>query len=161
MVSVRWNSIIVNDTFQRLSKLLQCAYYSAQLTIHREFISPRRESSPLTIPSRTVCRSAARSCIQVLHRYIELGYSVIPTLIVCLSIVQEIYLIMTQPAMFTSGVVIVLSMWGKMASDSFYDSSQDMESVTLCIRMLDHCQFRYVVCPYHSKPRLNLHVAAV
>ena len=46
------------------------SYYGLQISVHRPFIPMPRKPAPLPFPSLTICTSAARSCIQVLEKYL-------------------------------------------------------------------------------------------
>ncbi|GAA5829265.1 hypothetical protein JCM3766R1_001041 [Sporobolomyces carnicolor] len=62
---VRWNPGQQDDDALLNSAGLYACYYSTQILIHREFISPSR-SAALGFPSLAICSNAARSCAHVL-----------------------------------------------------------------------------------------------
>ncbi|GAA5913054.1 Zn(II)2Cys6 transcription factor [Sporobolomyces salmoneus] len=79
---VRWNPGQQDDEALLSSAALYAGYYSTQILIHREYISPTR-SAALGFPSLAICSNAARSCAHVLdtlrqRRLLHRAYSYAP-----------------------------------------------------------------------------------
>ncbi|TFK88613.1 hypothetical protein K466DRAFT_488574 [Polyporus arcularius HHB13444] len=64
---LRWDPNIQDPLFFNQSATLYALYYQAQISIHRPFLPSRRRPSLASLPSLTICTSAARSCVAVLY----------------------------------------------------------------------------------------------
>jgi hypothetical protein len=68
---VRWDPDREDPIFFKQSALLYVAYYMLQITVHRPFISNRRDSANpragAGFPSLAICTNAARACAKVVH----------------------------------------------------------------------------------------------
>ncbi|GAA5996297.1 hypothetical protein JCM5350_006503, partial [Sporobolomyces pararoseus] len=83
---VRWNPGQQDDEALLLSAALYSAYYSTQILVHREFISPSR-STALGFPSLAIVSNCARSCAHVLdtlrqRKLLHRAYSFAPIIAV-------------------------------------------------------------------------------
>ncbi|XP_006459669.1 hypothetical protein AGABI2DRAFT_218980, partial [Agaricus bisporus var. bisporus H97] len=111
---LRWDPDRENEEFFMQSVLLWTSYYHVQILIHRPFIPSPSKPSPLIFPSLTICTNAARSCIHVvdvLHRRFGLVYPPV------------------QMAVFTSSIVLLLSIWGGKRNGLMTDAAKEMKDV--------------------------------
>ena len=58
---------MTNLDFMNQSALLYSTYHNLRIIVHRSFIPLPHKSSTTSFPSLTICTSAARSCIHILH----------------------------------------------------------------------------------------------
>lgn len=122
---VRWDPNREDPKFFNQSVVLWTAYYHTQILIHRPFIPSPSRPSPLSFPSLAICTNAARSCIHV----VDMQYQKYP---------------MTSPqvqmAVFTSGIVLLLSIWGGKRSGLTTDPNKEMVDVHKCMAVLKGCE---------------------
>ena len=72
--TVRWDPNIQDPTFFAQSATLYANFYQAQICIHRQFLPTRRKPALASLPSLTICTTAARSCMRVLYaQYLRTG----------------------------------------------------------------------------------------
>ncbi|KAJ7698343.1 fungal-specific transcription factor domain-containing protein [Mycena rosella] len=100
---LRWDPACPNDIFFDQSAALYCSYYLVQILIHRPFIPAVRRSfnhfdSLTSFPSLSICNNAARACSHVA----EIQQRRRP----------RNPLVFAQTALFTSGIVLLLNIWG-------------------------------------------------
>ncbi|GAA5954165.1 hypothetical protein JCM21900_006949 [Sporobolomyces salmonicolor] len=69
---LRWNPTLQDNDVLARSAALHALYYSCQILIHREFVSPSR-SAALEFPSLAICSNAARSIAHVLDTMRQRG----------------------------------------------------------------------------------------
>ncbi len=70
---VKWNPNCKDELWLGQSATLLGLYYTAQITVHRSFITSRR-GSPHSMASLIICTNAARSCVQILYElHLRLG----------------------------------------------------------------------------------------
>ncbi|KAJ7110599.1 fungal-specific transcription factor domain-containing protein [Mycena epipterygia] len=118
---LRWDPACPNDIFFDQSAALYCTYYLAQILIHRQFIPAfRRSAIPTRSPSLTICNNAARACSHVA----EIQQRRRP----------KNPLIFGQTAVFTSGIVLLLNIWGGNRSGRVQDA--DLSDVHRCMTVL-------------------------
>ncbi|EJD49559.1 hypothetical protein AURDEDRAFT_161117 [Auricularia subglabra TFB-10046 SS5] len=110
------------------SALLYCTYYHLQILIHRPFIPSPKKPSPLSFPSLAICTNAARSCSHVLDIQMRRSDVVMPWQ--CVSA-------------FTSGIVLLLNIWGVKKSATSPDAAQQMQDVHKCMNVLTHVENRW------------------
>ncbi|KAF5359371.1 hypothetical protein D9756_003609 [Leucocoprinus leucothites] len=131
---LRWDPAREDKRFFNQSVVLWSSYYHIQILIHRPFIPSPSKPSPLSFPSLAICTNAARSCIHV----VDVQYRRMP---------------MTSPqvqmAVFTSGIVLLLSIWGGKKSGLSTDPSKEMADVHKCMAVLRGNEVRW-----HSAGRL-------
>jgi hypothetical protein len=113
---VRWNPHIEDDVFFRQSALLYANYYHLQILVHRPFIPSPRKPSSLSFPSLAICTNAARSCSHLVDYSRERLGPVLPHLTVIQSrrngVGPPADRFVPQMSIFTSGVVLLLNIWG-------------------------------------------------
>ncbi|KZV94714.1 hypothetical protein EXIGLDRAFT_748493 [Exidia glandulosa HHB12029] len=110
------------------SALLYCAYYHLQILIHRPFIPSPKKPSPLSFPSLAICTNAARSCSHVLDTQMRRSNVVMPWQ--CVSA-------------FTSGIVLLLNIWGVKKSATSPDAASQMQDVHKCMNVLSQVEKRW------------------
>ncbi|RDB28769.1 Activator of stress genes 1 [Hypsizygus marmoreus] len=131
---LRWDPTREDMRFFTLSATIYCTYYHIQILIHRPFIPSPRKPSPLTFPSLAICTNAARSCSHIVDVQRRRGILAPPQV---------------QIAIFTSGIVLLLSLWGGKRSGLATDTSREMADVQKCMQALKGCETRW-----HSAGRL-------
>ncbi|KAG6901652.1 hypothetical protein C0995_009543 [Termitomyces sp. Mi166 len=126
---LRWDPNREDIMFFQQSASIYCTYYYIQILIHRSFIPSPRRPSPLSFPSLAICTNAARSCSHIIDAYRRRGLIAPPHI---------------QIAMFTSGVVLLLSIWNSKRLGVSMDSSKEMEDVHKCMQALRLCETRWI-----------------
>ncbi|KAJ2936610.1 hypothetical protein H1R20_g483, partial [Candolleomyces eurysporus] len=132
---LRWNPTRENEQHFNQSVVLYAAYYHIQILIHRPFIPSPSKPSPLSFPSLAICTNAARSCSHVVDVHLRREPLFPPPQV--------------QMAVFTSGIVLLLSIWGGKRSGLSTDPHKEMDDVHKCMRALRTCERRW-----HSSGRL-------
>lgn len=131
---LRWDPHRENNLFFRQSVLLYSTFYCLQITIHRPFIPSFGRSGnngkKLTFPSLAICTNAARSCARLLdvQRRRTPNPDASPW---------------AQGAAFTSGVVLLLSMWSGKKEGNTVNYKREIEDVQKCVEYLRLCQGRW------------------
>ncbi|KAI9063836.1 hypothetical protein FKP32DRAFT_1592070 [Trametes sanguinea] len=117
---LKWDPNREDEVFLRQSATLHANYYTAQIAVHRSFITSRRPS-PHALASLIICTNAARSCVQILHQ-----------------LCQRIGTPLGRNAglLFASGLVLLMSMWGQRRSGRHRSANRDQEYIQQCIDML-------------------------
>ncbi|PPQ70674.1 hypothetical protein CVT26_014613 [Gymnopilus dilepis] len=135
---LRWDPNREDVRFFNQSATLYAAYYHIQILVHRPFIPSPSRPSPLSFPSLAICTNAARSCTHVVDIQLKRcpGELAIPQIQVCMSV-------------FTSGVVLLLSIWGGKRSGLSIDANREMTDVYKCMSILKATEARW-----HSAGRL-------
>lgn len=126
---LRWDPHRENQLHFNQSATLYATYYHIQILIHRPFIPSPRKPSPLTFPSLAICTNAARSCSHVADMCRRRGILPIPQM---------------QIAAFTSGIVLLLNIWGAKKSGQFVDSEKQMSDVRKCMQALKSIEDRLI-----------------
>ncbi|THH04869.1 hypothetical protein EW145_g5209 [Phellinidium pouzarii] len=126
---LRWDPHRENLLHFNQSATLYATYYHLQILIHRPFIPSPRKPSPLTFPSLAICTNAARSCSHVTDTCRRRGSLPLPQM---------------QIAAFTSGIVLLLNIWGAKKSGTFIDSSNQMADVHKCMQVLRTIEERFI-----------------
>ncbi|KAA1476286.1 hypothetical protein DENSPDRAFT_806972 [Dentipellis sp. KUC8613] len=126
---LRWDPTREDDTFFLQSASLYCTYYHLQILIHRPFIPSPRKPSPLSFPSLAICTNAARSCSHV----VDIQHRRSPA----------VPLALFQLPVFTSAIVLLLSIWGVKRSGISIDPAKEMEDVHKCMRALKNAETKY------------------
>ncbi|KAJ7092925.1 fungal-specific transcription factor domain-containing protein [Mycena belliarum] len=121
---LRWDPAGPADVFFDQAAALHCSYYLAQILIHRPFIPAVRRSAgasePTPFPSLAICNNAARACANVA----EIQQRRRP----------RHPLLFAQTAAFTSGIVLLLNIWGAHRTGVGVDA--DLSDVHRCTRVL-------------------------
>ncbi|KAA1476284.1 hypothetical protein DENSPDRAFT_806964 [Dentipellis sp. KUC8613] len=126
---LRWDPTREHETYFLQSASLYCTYYHLQILIHRPFIPSPRKPSPLSFPSLAICTNAARSCSHVVdvQRRRSPGTPFAHF----------------QLPVFTSAVVLLLSIWGVKRSGVSIDPVKEMEDVHKCMRVLKDAETKF------------------
>ncbi|TFY61087.1 hypothetical protein EVG20_g7194 [Dentipellis fragilis] len=133
---LRWDPTREDDTFFLQSASLYSLYYHLQILIHRPFIPSPRKPSPLSFPSLAICTNAARSCSHVVDVQRRRS-SAVP-----LALFQNNPPLVQLPV-FTSAIVLLLSVWGVKRSGISINSAREMEDVHKCMRVLKDAESKY------------------
>ncbi|KAF8512070.1 fungal-specific transcription factor domain-containing protein [Gautieria morchelliformis] len=108
---LRWNPQQENKILLNQSALLHCLYYHVQTLAHRPFISTKNSS--LSFVSLTICTNAARSSSHILEAHRTRGDPLSHMI----------------PFAFTSGVVLLLNIWGAKKLGIRADPERHMQDV--------------------------------
>ncbi|EIN10102.1 hypothetical protein PUNSTDRAFT_102126 [Punctularia strigosozonata HHB-11173 SS5] len=132
---LRWDPKREDMLFFNQSAYLHLEYYNLQIIIHRPFIPSPRKPSPLSFPSLAICTNAARSSSHVIdiHRRRCDNKPSAFTLIYA----------------FTSGIVLLLNIWGGKRSGASSNPEKEMADVHKCMQVLKLCESKW-----HSGGRL-------
>ncbi|CAE6366230.1 unnamed protein product [Rhizoctonia solani] len=131
---LRWDPNRENSLFFDQSATLYSTYYHVQILIHRPFIPSPRKPSPLSFPSLAICTTAARSCSHVLDLQRRRSQTILPGVMV---------------AAFTSGIVLLINVWGQKKSGGTADPNGQIKDVHKCMDVLKSNEHRW-----HSAGRL-------
>ncbi|KAJ7450222.1 fungal-specific transcription factor domain-containing protein [Mycena latifolia] len=118
---LRWDPTCADDVFFDQAAALHCSYYLAQILIHRPFIpAVRRAAGPAPFPSLAICNNAARACARVVETQQRRrpGHP----------------LVFAHTAAFTSGIVLLLNIWGGHRTGAGADA--DLSDVHRCMGVL-------------------------
>ncbi|KIP05402.1 hypothetical protein PHLGIDRAFT_60579, partial [Phlebiopsis gigantea 11061_1 CR5-6] len=125
---LRWDPNIENPIFFNQSASLYATYYHLQIIVHRPFIPSPRKPSSLSFPSLAICTNAARSCIHVLD--VQYKRSGVPS-------------VNNMMAIFSAGIVLLVSIWGGKRAGLVIDPQKGMEDVHKAMRMLKSIEPRW------------------
>ncbi|CAE6476197.1 unnamed protein product [Rhizoctonia solani] len=131
---LRWDPNREDSLFFDQSATLYSTYYHVQILIHRPFIPSPRKPSPLSFPSLAICTTAARSCSHVLDLQRRRSQTILPGVMV---------------AAFTSGIVLLINVWGQKKSGGTADPNGQIKDVHKCMEVLKNNEHRW-----HSAGRL-------
>lgn len=131
---LRWDPHREDIKFFNQSVVLYSAYYHTQILVHRPFIPSPSKPSLLPFPSLAICTNAARACSHIIDIQRKRDRS--PSSL-------------AQMPVFTSGIVLLLSIWGAKRSGLSTDPNKEMVDVHKCMRMLRASESRW-----HSAGRL-------
>ncbi|KAL7280934.1 hypothetical protein ACG7TL_005883 [Trametes sanguinea] len=131
---LKWDPNREEEVFLRQSATLHASYYTAQIAVHRSFITSRRQSSH-ALASLIICTNAARSCVKVLYQLCQRTGTPLAR---------------NAGLLFSSGLVLLMSMWGQRRSGRYSSANRDQEYVQQCIDML-----KIVEREYHVAERLR------
>ncbi len=135
-ILVRWDPKREDAVFLNQSAILYSNYYQLQIFVHRTFIpSPRRPlaNANTSLPSMTICVSAARACLRVLevqHRRSMdtwLGFTLYA-------------LTPLQMPLFTVGIMLLVYLWAGAR-----DTQATLKDVAVCLNILKELSEAYVV----------------
>ncbi|KAJ7475062.1 fungal-specific transcription factor domain-containing protein [Mycena latifolia] len=125
---LRWDPDhpIQDDTFFDQSAVLHCTYYHTRIIIHRPFIpAMRRASNPTHLPSLAICNTAARACSHVAQLQQQRR--------------PHNPLWFSQTPLFTSGIVLLLNIWGGAGRGAgrIQAAEKDLVDVHRCMAVLN------------------------
>ena len=135
---VRWDPNRENLLFLNQSAHLYSTYYGLQIAVHRPFIPSPRKPSPLSFPSLAICTNAARSCTHILDAQFKRSpASQFQNMVGIFMVLHSSQLNhCDQMMMFTSGIVLLLNIWGGKRSGLTTDPAKEMADVHKCMKML-------------------------
>ncbi|KAJ6587119.1 fungal-specific transcription factor domain-containing protein [Mycena vulgaris] len=122
---LRWDPDRTGVFFDQ-SAVLHTMYYALQITIHRPYI---HKFTTLAFPSLAICTSAARSGIHVVD--------------VWLNRLQRVALPHMQTAVFISGVILLLNLFGVKRAGLPIDVGKELAHVTTSMRILKFFEKRW------------------
>ncbi|KAJ7072125.1 fungal-specific transcription factor domain-containing protein [Mycena amicta] len=122
---LRWDPNRTGVFFDQ-SATLHTMYYWLQITIHRPYI---HQPTILAFPSLAICTSAARSAIHVVD--------------VWLTRLQRVALPSVQTAVFISGVVLLLNLFGVKRAGLPIDVGKELAHVSTSMRILKFMEARW------------------
>ncbi|KAF8970798.1 fungal-specific transcription factor domain-containing protein [Flammula alnicola] len=125
---LQWDPNHEDVMFFNQSVSLYSAYYHIQILIHRPFIPSPSNPSPLSFPSLTICTNAARSCSRVVDIQRQRNMALKPQIL---------------SAVFTSGMVLLLRIWGGKRSGLSTDPNREMADVHKCMDVLRTSEVRW------------------
>ncbi|EKM58711.1 uncharacterized protein PHACADRAFT_253202 [Phanerochaete carnosa HHB-10118-sp] len=125
---LRWDPNLEDKEFFTQSAFLYAAYYHLQIAVHRPFIPSPRKPSALSFPSLAICTNAARSCIHVLDvQFKRDGYPPVNSMM----------------GVFSSTIVLLLSIWGGKKAGLAIDYEKGMEDVHKAMGMLKALEVKW------------------
>jgi len=104
---------------------LYSTFFYIQIQVHRPFL---RKKSDLSLVSLAICTNAARSCSHLLEVALKRGLRVYPIILM---------------AAFTSGLIIVLNVWGGQKSGLLQNTAKEMANVQICLNVLKEGEKRW------------------
>ncbi|KAJ7091185.1 fungal-specific transcription factor domain-containing protein [Mycena epipterygia] len=122
---LRWDPQRTGVFFDQ-SAMLHTMYYQLQITIHRPYI---HKPTLLAFPSLAICTSAARSAIHVVD--------------VWLNRMQRVALPHMQTAVFISGVILLLNLFGVKRAGLPIDVGKELAHVATSMRILKFFEARW------------------
>ncbi|KAF7306061.1 Zn(2)-C6 fungal-type domain-containing protein [Mycena chlorophos] len=122
---LRWDPNRTGVFFDQ-SATLHTMYYWLQITIHRPYI---HKPTILAFPSLAICTSAARSAIHVVD--------------VWLTRFQRVSFPLVQTAVFISGVVLLLNLFGVKRAGLPIDIGKELAHVSTSMRILKFMETRW------------------
>ncbi|KAJ6587807.1 fungal-specific transcription factor domain-containing protein [Mycena sp. CBHHK59/15] len=122
---LRWDPERKGVFFEQ-SAVLHTMYYSILITIHRPFI---HKSTVLASPSLAICTSAARSAISVVD--------------VWFNRMQRQALPYMHNAVFLSGVVLVLNLFGAKRAGLPIDTDKELAHISTAMKFLKFAESRW------------------
>lgn len=125
---LRWDPCRTDPLHSDQSAVLYALYYYVQILVHRPFITPRANPTSLTFSSLAICTNAARACSRIMKAQSRRAFLPIPQV---------------QVAMFTSGLVILLNIWGGKQLGVTFEQSKQVEAVHNCINVLRVFEHRW------------------
>ncbi|KAJ7749827.1 fungal-specific transcription factor domain-containing protein [Mycena maculata] len=126
---LRWDPLRANSLFFDQSVALHSAYYHLQILIHRPFIPMVRKSAPTALPSLAICTSAARACANMVD--IQRRRK------------GKVPVVFNLPAVFTSGLVLLLNVWSGKRTGLVPDPSREIANVNKCMEVVRLCEDRW------------------
>jgi hypothetical protein len=145
-IAVRWDPKREDATFFHQSAALYSIYYQLQIVVHRPFIPQSGKQSPIALSSLAICTNAARACSRVVdaHQLRRNGRVSIQTVRIC-PLLSTSSLTLDQMAAFSSGMVLLLNIWGSKCNGIVLDPAKEMTDVHRCMNVLKQCESRFPI----------------
>ena len=128
------------------SSVMHLMYQYTRITIHRPFVASPTSDSPLSLPSLTICTSAARAVVHLMQAQRRL----LPTTVLMVPIVCHIL----RPAItstqsnaiqipsFLAGMVLLLRVWIAKRAGMRVDTLTDMKDVFAVVDFMNDAETR-------------------
>uniref|UniRef100_A0A8H7XZE5 Transcription factor domain-containing protein n=1 Tax=Psilocybe cubensis TaxID=181762 RepID=A0A8H7XZE5_PSICU len=123
---VKWEPERQDLLFFHQSVDLHVTYNYVQIQIHRPYLT---RPCCLTFSSLAMCTTAARSTAHILEAATTRGIRIFP---------------MTITGAFTSGLVILVGLWGGQSIGYVGDPERDMQTLAKCLNVLKECEKRWI-----------------
>lgn len=134
---MKWDPHRENSLFFNQSSSIHVVYYYVQMQVHRPFL---RKDSPLAFTSLAICTNAARSCSHVLGTQFRRSALPFPHIIIeCIFPKKKpilIIYIISQVSAFTSGIILLLNIWGGRKAGLSTDPTGDFTDIQTCLYVL-------------------------
>ncbi|KAJ3778645.1 fungal-specific transcription factor domain-containing protein [Lentinula raphanica] len=111
--------------FALQSAFLYTSYYHLQIYIHRPFLSKPASG---TLPSLSICLTAAKSCARVLGCQQSGSLASLPH---------------TQYAAFAAGVILLFYLWANKRAGITIDQHREVQSVEILLRVLEQQETKF------------------
>ncbi|KZP00590.1 hypothetical protein CALVIDRAFT_533589 [Calocera viscosa TUFC12733] len=118
---LKWDPNVESNLWFDQSATLFSTYYQLQILIHRPFIPSPRRPSPLSFPSLAICSNAARSSAHICEHVRRRSATILPGIIV---------------AAFTSGIVLLINVWGGKKTGMKLDVTSQLQDTHNCMQVL-------------------------
>ncbi|KZT53528.1 hypothetical protein CALCODRAFT_50026 [Calocera cornea HHB12733] len=118
---LKWDPNVEDSLWFDQSATLFSSYYQLQILIHRPFIPSPRRPSPLSFPSLAICSNAARSSAHICEHVRRRSARILPGVIV---------------AAFTSGIVLLINVWGGQKTGMKLDPTSQLQDTHNCMQVL-------------------------
>ncbi|KAJ7923815.1 fungal-specific transcription factor domain-containing protein [Mycena leptocephala] len=126
---LRWDPTHADPVFFDQSVALHCGYYHLQILIHRQFI-------PMALASLAICTSAARACANMVDVQRQRK--------------GDVLIVFNLPAVFMSGIVLLLNVWSGKRTGMVLNPSREMANVFKCMHVVPgkvrDCCGLFVIC---------------
>ncbi|KAJ6517536.1 hypothetical protein C8R47DRAFT_960506, partial [Mycena vitilis] len=119
---VRWDPARADPVSFDQSVALNCRYHHLQMLVHRLFIPMIRKSAPTALPSLAICTSAARAVANMADIQ-KRRQGNVPFL-------------NNLGAIFTSGLILLLNVWGGKRTGIVSDTHRELANVHLCMEII-------------------------
>ncbi|KAJ7784059.1 fungal-specific transcription factor domain-containing protein [Mycena olivaceomarginata] len=119
---LRWDPTRADPVFFDQSVALHCAFYHLQIHVHRPFIPMVRKCSSSSLPSLTVCTSAARACanmVDIQRRHMG-----------------DVPCTLNLNPIFTSGLVLMLNVLSGKRTGLLPDLKREISNVHKCMEAI-------------------------
>ncbi|KAK7034642.1 Gypsy retrotransposon integrase-like protein 1 [Paramarasmius palmivorus] len=126
---LKWNPDQVDSPFFNQAATLHSMYYWITIQIHRPFIPKEgKQNTQLQYSSLAVCTNAARACVRILDVQSKRGILDVHT---------------AQFPLFTSGMLLLLNLWGGSRLGLVGEPSKQLEDVYRCLDVLERLEKRW------------------
>uniref|UniRef100_A0A0W0FGY6 Zn(2)-C6 fungal-type domain-containing protein n=3 Tax=Moniliophthora roreri TaxID=221103 RepID=A0A0W0FGY6_MONRR len=145
---LKWSKDIADDVFSNQAASLYTSYHLTQVIVHRPFIRPLRPSTldrevATSSSALAICCSAARSCVRIIERQMERGYSNILDLIHVANVVAAILIIEVWHLRNKERLYKVTSMEDDIKPKYVQTIAELMEDLRVLMRALEWVKPRY------------------
>ncbi|KAJ7911379.1 fungal-specific transcription factor domain-containing protein [Mycena leptocephala] len=128
---LRWDPTHADPVFFDQSVALHCGYYHLQILIHRQFIPMVRKSASTALASLAICTSAARACANMVDVQRQRK--------------GDVLIVFNLPAVFMSGIVLLLNVWSGKRTGMVLNPSREMANVFKCMHVVQWWFSHFVI----------------